>query len=42
MVETWIELIGRELELEHPVAVAVLAPLDDELPAPAAPAEELP
>lgn len=42
MVETWIELIGRELELEAPLAVAVCLPLDDELPAQAMPAEELP
>lgn len=42
MVETWIELIGRELELEAPAAVAVCTPLDDELPAHDVPAEELP
>jgi hypothetical protein len=42
MVETWIELIGRELELDHPAAVAVCAPPEDEPQAPSAPAEELP
>lgn len=42
MVETWIELIGRELELEASAAIAVCAPVDDELPVQAVPAEELP
>lgn len=42
MVETWIELIDRELELEHAAPVLVSVPVEDALPASVATAEELP
>ena len=42
MVETWIELIDRELELEQSAVVAVCVPVDDEPLVTVMPAEELP